>query len=386
MQIYDLIAEAQSGRAIANLAAAADVPEDQLDAALRSVVADMSLAIERNTLSRGGFADLVKALGDGHHQVILDTPGAINDPHVAADGTEILDHLFGSSNKSRAVAARAAQASGLSEGVIKMLLPFLAQMLMGAIAKWAKGGFGDILQKLPGGQPGPPDDEEERPQPRGRQRRGGGEGGGGGFELPRSETPPGRYPMPPMPGEPEASPRRGQEQQRDRDDDDGGFQIPWPRRREDRPTPSPFPFPFPRGNDEQNPPERQQRERDRSGGGGGGFDLPRTPRPEGGYKLPPISTDAGSDNPGSDEDRSPRRAPQPPSREGDNPFGDLSDIIRHGGKVEGTQAGPKDLRDILGGLLGFGGKGIFGWLIRLLVMRLGWSFLKRLLGRMLLGR
>ena len=137
---------------------------------------------------------------------------------------------------------------------------------------------------------------------------------------------------------------------------DGGFQIPWPS-----------------GN-------RAPEQRRGSGGASGGFELPQSDVPQGGFPMPPIPGGtsrggAGVPEAGPNGDGGPRN----------NPYGDLSDILRRGAKVDGAASGGL-VRNILGGLLGFGGRGVFGWFVRLIVMRFGWGLLKRFLGRSLAGR
>ena len=44
------------------------------------------------------------------------------------------------------------------------------------------------------------------------------------------------------------------------------------------------------------------------------------------------------------------------------------------------------IRSILGGILGFGGRGMISWLFRLIFFRFGWTILKRVIGRTLTGR
>ena len=354
MQIYDVIAGAQSGRAIENLAAAAGIAPAQADAALRAVIPEFVKGLERNTLSRGGLADLVAALGQGHHELILETPQALGDPRVADDGNAILGHILGSRDRSRAVALQAARASGLSDSLIQMLLPYLAQMLMGAIAKWAKGGLGDVINKLPGG---------------------GGQGGGmpfpggagRGFELPRGGMPEGGFPMPPMPGGDSQSggipqgfpmPGPGTGDQRP----GGGYQMPWPRDASSGNQPSAHPLPLPGGGERR----------------GGGFGQPDIGRPEGGYPMPPMP-DAGAGQSGG----YPLPSPLPQSG-ANNPYGDLSDVLRRGGSVGGSPIGGI-VRNIFGSLLGFQSKGVMSWIIRLIVVRFGWGLVKRLLSRVLMG-
>ena len=95
MQAIDVIRQAQGGRAIDNLAAHFGIAPAQAEAAIAAVLPELSRHIERNTLSRGGLADIVAALGDGHHARSLDDPGALADPAMRDDGNAILGHILG---------------------------------------------------------------------------------------------------------------------------------------------------------------------------------------------------------------------------------------------------------------------------------------------------
>lgn len=382
MQVYDVIEQAQAGQAMANLGATFGITEEQARAAAQAVLPELALGLERNTLSRGGLADLVTALGQGHHEQILETPRAWTDTRVTADGRAILGHILGSEHKARILTARAAQASGLGEGIIQMLLPILAQLLMGAIARYAKGGLGDILSRLPipgggGGVGGGGGWPQPQSQPGGRS--GDGFPGGGGFELPRAELPPsGGFPMPPIPqsedgGRPYGLPER-QHPEAGRGGTGGGFEMPWP------------------GGARQAPGDTNGEPDFRTGGGMG---LPRSELPpQGGYPMPPMppSPDGGGiDSSGRGSGGFPFPLPGPGTGGSNNPYGDLSDILRRGSggttaAVGGGGGLGRLVRSLLGGLLGFGGRGIFGWIIRLLVVRFGWGFLQRILGRLLLRR
>lgn len=174
MQILDTLRQAQGGGAVGNIARAFGADPQQTDAALASILPELTRALERNTLSRGGLADVVKALATGGHERYLDDPTALGDPGVRDTGNAILNHLLGEKHKSRGVAARASTASGLDEEVIKQMLPYVATMAMGGLARQSRAGFGDILSKIP--------------------NLGGGASGGGmeqGFPLPG----PGQWPQ-----------------------------------------------------------------------------------------------------------------------------------------------------------------------------------------------
>jgi hypothetical protein len=360
MRALEIIDEAQSGAAVANLARALGISETEAHAAVAAALPEMIRGIERNTLSRAGLAGLVSAIGEGHHEQILDSPAAWTDPRAIADGQAVLNHIMGSERNAERLAANTAQVAGLGSGIIKLLLPILAQWLLGALTKSTKGGLGDILSRLPI----PGGGASQRPsRPRSSRNDGGFDTGGtmgdnSGFELPKSTVPAGGYPMPPIPGA---------------DDDTGGVRNRRQPDVQDNRNTGGFGFPWPGSSDT----DGRNNDRPRSGGGMG---LPRSDAPAGGYPMPPLPPAPEGDDYGT----LPRAGDQGNS---DNPYGDLSDILRRGGRLpSGDKAGGRGLgsivRDTIGSALGFGNKGIVGWIIQLLLLRWGWSFLRRiLLGR-----
>ena len=191
MELIDIVRQAQGGGAITNMARAFNIDPSQAEAALKAVMPELARGIERNTLSRGGVADLIAALGDGRKRESLNNPAMFGNASVQADGNAILGHILGTKDASRGVAQRAALSSGVGEGLIKMLLPYIAQMLMGALANKTQGGLGDILSKIPG-MPG-------------AQGNTGGMGGGAPT-FPQSRQQP--FPQPSMPA-PRQMPERG---------------------------------------------------------------------------------------------------------------------------------------------------------------------------------
>ena len=75
-----------------------------------------------------------------------------------------------------------------------------------------------------------------------------------------------------------------------------------------------------------------------------------------------------------------------------NPYGDLSDIIRRGGR-NNTDAAPAEggtlwrmVRSILGGALGFQSRGVMSWILRYVVLRFGASIVRTIFRRLATGR
>lgn len=318
MSIDEVLTDSPAGRAIVEMARQQGGDPEQVRRAIAAVVPELARHLERNTLSRGGLANLVGALGEPQHGARLGAADLVNDVAASADGNAILQHIVGGKSASRAIAAEAARASGLSETLIKMLLPFIASMLMSALQRYLQGGLGDILKRLPqgSGQGQASDDDDDRPAPRRRGRgdddtdeRGGGYGRG--FELPQQ-------------GPIEGIPDRG----------------------------SRAPMDAP-----QAPPDR-----------------PRADTP---WQTPPAPS-----SPGSFPQQVPPSWPgDSPGSSSRSPFDDISDILRRGAgpKVDG-QPLQRSVRDLIGGVLGFSSRGVISWILRLIFVRFGWSILKRLLG------
>ena len=63
--------------------------------------------------------------------------GRLGSADTVNDGNAILGHILGSRDVSRAVATNAASATGIGPDVLKRMLPVVATLAMGALAKQA---------------------------------------------------------------------------------------------------------------------------------------------------------------------------------------------------------------------------------------------------------
>ncbi len=149
MTLTDLLRTPQAQATLRSLAAAYGITPAQLDGILATVLPSLTASMERNTLSRGGVADLMAEVERPEHRNVLANPQWAASPDAAAVGVGALDTVFGSKAKSRNVAAQAAVSSGVSQAIIQKLLPILASLVMAALAKGTQGGLGDILKRLP---------------------------------------------------------------------------------------------------------------------------------------------------------------------------------------------------------------------------------------------
>lgn len=101
-----------------------------------------------------GLGGLLGQLGGGDLLDDVLGPQATN----VGRGNDVLGHVFGSKDVSRAVAHDAASRSGLDPALLKKMLPLLAMLVAGYMAKQRSGasssaGLGGLLGGLLGGQP-----------------------------------------------------------------------------------------------------------------------------------------------------------------------------------------------------------------------------------------
>ncbi len=103
----------------------------------------------------GGLMNMVQGLGGGNLLESVLGSGASN----ADAGNGVLGQIFGSKDTSRAVAADASAKSGISSDLLKRMLPLVAMLVAGYMAKQAggqetqgaAGGLGGILGSVLGG-------------------------------------------------------------------------------------------------------------------------------------------------------------------------------------------------------------------------------------------
>lgn len=149
MHIRDLLDDAPGGASVRNVAAAFGLDPAKAETAIDVMGQALIDRIERNTLSRGGLADLVELLERPSAGRALTDPGNLAAPQIAEAGNGVLGVLLGDKHLSRGIAAKAARLSGLDEVTLKRMLPAVASMLIGALQRKALGPIEKTVAKVP---------------------------------------------------------------------------------------------------------------------------------------------------------------------------------------------------------------------------------------------
>lgn len=133
--LFDMLTNAQNGKGMELLARQFNLSQQQTELAIEALTPAFSTGLKRNASDPMGVAGFMQALATGDHGKYYENMSNAFDPQGMADGNGILGHLFGSKDVSRAVAAQAAQATGIGQEVLKQMLPVIASTLMGGMFK-----------------------------------------------------------------------------------------------------------------------------------------------------------------------------------------------------------------------------------------------------------
>ncbi|MBL8580135.1 MAG: DUF937 domain-containing protein [Mesorhizobium sp.] len=141
MNLFDMLANAQNGQGMDALARQFNLSQQQTQAAVEALLPAFSQGLKRNASDPYGVGAFLNAIGNGQHAQYFDNAQTAFSPQGMAEGNGILGHLFGSKDLSRAVAAQAAQATGISQQALQQMLPAIAAMIMGGLFKQSSGQF-----------------------------------------------------------------------------------------------------------------------------------------------------------------------------------------------------------------------------------------------------
>jgi len=136
MNLTDILAQAGGLQSIAReLGLSEQQAKAGAEALLPAILGGMKKQAQAQPAGLQGLGGLLGQLGGGGllEQVLSPQP---TDP---SQGKDVLGQIFGSKDVSRAVADRAATQSGLDSGVLRKMLPLLAMLVTGFMAKQAQG-------------------------------------------------------------------------------------------------------------------------------------------------------------------------------------------------------------------------------------------------------
>ncbi len=149
--LSELLQAAHGGDAVATLAQKYGISPDQVNAALAALTPALAQGLQNHIQDPGGFGQLLGHLSDPAHQAAYGDPAAVDAPQAATAGGDLLGQIFGGSANVGQITQHIGQETGLNPDLLNQLMPIVASMTMGGVAKsMQEGGLGGLLQQMGG--------------------------------------------------------------------------------------------------------------------------------------------------------------------------------------------------------------------------------------------
>ena len=156
MNIFDSLLGSSDAAAVKQLASQFGLRPEQASAAVGALLPAVAAGLKRNLSNDAAASQLESALARGAHESYVEQPEVLANPETVTDGNAILAHIFGGKEVSRQVATNASQKTGIDPAVLKKMLPLVAAIAMGGLAKHSRTapgtnnrtGIGAMLEPL----------------------------------------------------------------------------------------------------------------------------------------------------------------------------------------------------------------------------------------------
>lgn len=139
LPLFDMMMQAQNGAAMDAIAKQFNLAQEQATKAMAALMPAFSAGLKRSTANPYDFMGLMQSVASGNYGKYFEDMSKAFTPQGINDGNNILSQLFGSKEVSRAVAAQAAQMTGIGQEIYKQMLPVMAGTLMGGLFKQSTG-------------------------------------------------------------------------------------------------------------------------------------------------------------------------------------------------------------------------------------------------------
>ncbi|NLS17990.1 DUF937 domain-containing protein [Rhizobium sp. P40RR-XXII] len=139
LPLFDMMMQAQNGAATEAMAKQFNLAQEQATKAMAALMPAFSSGFKRSATDPYNFVGVMQDITSGNYAKYFEDMTKAFTPEGIADGNAVLGRLFGSKEVSRAIAAQAAQITGIGQEIYKRMLPAMADTLMGGLFKETSG-------------------------------------------------------------------------------------------------------------------------------------------------------------------------------------------------------------------------------------------------------
>jgi hypothetical protein len=151
--LLDAVLKSGGGGALEMLGGRFGLPPAATRSALEALLPMVGGGLKNQAQAPGGLEGLLGSVLKPGHTEYGENADVLARPGTTNMGNDVLGAIFGNDREvSRTVATQAAQQTGLDAGMLKQMLPIVAMMAAGAMAKNANsGGLGNLIGAAMGG-------------------------------------------------------------------------------------------------------------------------------------------------------------------------------------------------------------------------------------------
>jgi hypothetical protein len=139
LPLFDMMMQAQNGAATEAMAKQFNLAQEQATKAMAALMPAFSSGFKRSATNHYNFMGVMQDITSGSYAKYFEDMSKAFTPQGTADGNVVLERIFGSKEVSRAIAAQAAQMTGIGQEIYKRMLPAMADTLMGGLFKETSG-------------------------------------------------------------------------------------------------------------------------------------------------------------------------------------------------------------------------------------------------------
>lgn len=155
LPLFEMMMRAQNGAAMDAMAKQFNLAQEQTAKAMAALMPAFSSGLKRSAANPYDLSALLGAMTSGNYARYFEDMTAAFTPQGIADGNSALERMFGSKEVSRAIAAQAAQFTGIGQDILKQMMPAMADIIMGGLYKQASGQMPQATNPFAGTPMGP---------------------------------------------------------------------------------------------------------------------------------------------------------------------------------------------------------------------------------------
>jgi hypothetical protein len=153
LPLFDLMMQAQNGKALEAFSAQFGVAQEQAAKAFAALTPAFSTGLKRNAGNPYDFGALMQSLMSGNYSKYFEDVSAAFTPQGISDGNNFLNTVFGSNEVTRAVAAQAAKTTGVGQDMLMAMMPAMGSAMAGGLMKEMTGQYKTMAENMAASNP-----------------------------------------------------------------------------------------------------------------------------------------------------------------------------------------------------------------------------------------